>query len=173
LNIQGVLPTLATTFTRVGGCGEDERGHAVRILANVMDDCNAQGLLTPALVQALVRVLPEPRRDVGGAITAETVTLTPGTKAPLNLAVSVTKCLMCIVSKEGTVQGPLLEALVKEEGVERMVCAFANAGDGPLRRNLGGALARLAKAGGPLAERIRELRFMEMMVQLGSRLLDR
>jgi hypothetical protein len=92
---------------------------------------------------------------------------------PLNLAVSVTKCLMCVVSKDGKAPEDLLQALVAEEGVERMVSAFANATDGPLRKNLGGALARIVKAGGPLAERIRALRFMEMMVQVGSRLLDR
>lgn len=171
LELPGGVQAMGRAYQRAGA-GEEERGHLARVLAHVVDDDTAAKVLSPELVGALVRTLPEPRRD-GSTITAETVSLSPATRTSLPVAVSVTKCLLSVVDKEGRAAGPaLLQTLAAEEGLERLVCAFANASDGPLRRNIAGCLARVVKGGGPHADRLRELRFMEMMVQVGSRLVD-
>ncbi len=54
--------------------------------------------------------------------------------------------------------------------IDSLVALLANAPDGPVRKNTAIVLARMAKDGRSMA-RIRELRGMEMLLQLNKRLL--
>lgn len=141
-----------------------EKEHLVRVLAGVVGGSNARVLLHQDLVRALTRLLPQPRTD-GNIVTAESVCLPPTHKLSESYAVSVTKCLI------HAVDGPWCEVVCEEQGAERLVSLLANSNDGPVRKNAAIVIAKLVKRGGKVADRIRALRGMEMIVQLGNRLV--
>jgi hypothetical protein len=151
--------------------GDEEKQHLTRALAALTSDASVGQVLTPAVVRAMVAMLPEPRVDpVDMRVTAESVSLVPATRVSDHLAVSITKCLIPVLGG-GADRAPLLEAFKDAGGVETLVCLLANAKDGPVRKNVAIVLARAVKGDAAAGQRVRDLRGMEMMVQLGSRLV--
>ena len=122
-----------------------------------------------ALLEALCRLMPAPRGDPmrGGSVSASSVALQPADgKAPPGLVAHVAKCLASLVAGEGAA-----EALCRCGAPERIVCALANyEKDGEersARKNVAILLAKLVRASPAAMARVRELRGMEMLVQLG------
>jgi len=144
---------------------QGEREHLVRILAALIDGTNARTLLDHDSVRSLTRCLPEPRKDIGSVVTAETVSLPPHQKISDVFAVSITKCLI------HAVDSPYCSSFCDELGPERMVSLLANSKDGPVRKNAAIIIAKIVKGGGAVADRIRALRGMEMILQMGNRLV--
>lgn len=167
----GVVNTVRDVLREGSDVPSVEQEHLCRTFAAVVAEANAAELMDAAVVAALVKLLPQPRVDpVDLTVTSETVSLTPKRTISDQLAASVTKCLIPVVTP-GMENKTVTSAFKEAQGVERIVCLLANAKDGPVRKNVAIVLARLMKGDAAAAERIRDLRGMEMILQLGNRLV--
>ena len=192
LNDEGLGLKLAETLVRMvlgvgwgrSGKGEEGEGedaetadtvtHLVRCLAVVKPSPSS----VPRYAKALLTLLPEPRGDSMDSmrITKTSVCMPPmemiqGSPAALvgRDDNTVANCLKAIIEY---LDGGNTKEIVKAGGVEKAVCLLANSGmfsSPAVRKNAASALARMVKAddGGEAMKRCRELRGMEILVELG------
>jgi len=131
----------------------------------------------PKCAITLVNLLPTPQVGPKGPFTAESVCLPPrkGTAGSAYAKAASKPSFHANVLK---IMISFLDAcpdhvtsIVKEGGIERLVCILANSSrqHQTITNNAASALARLAKSGGPeVKQRCRDLRGMEILLALGQ-----
>mmetsp|Transcript_35124 Transcript_35124/g.81377 ORF Transcript_35124/g.81377 Transcript_35124/m.81377 type:complete len:1191 (-) Transcript_35124:133-3705(-) len=150
--------------------GVDEGARDPRI---ALDLTGALAILEKAnVVSILVECLPPAATNGRGEVTAESVimpppTLTASLKESQTQIGNVLKCCIHILDQSG---GPAALQLYDAGLPERIVALLANAKDTSIRKNSAIVLAKAMQGHPPANERIRELRGMEMMMQLGNQL---
>jgi len=127
-------------------------------------------------VSAIVRLLPEVKGDsyAGGKITATSVCRSPLERAPGSAAgflandkTLVANAMKCIIVY---LDGGSVDSVLSAGGLERLVCVLANHNsykEQAVRKNAAAAIARVVKGSEEGMKRCRELRGMEILVELG------
>lgn len=149
----------------------DEREHLVRVIAatlaagkgaqpiiNTLHSSNTLGVL--------VDFLPRAACDASGRVTATSVVMPSPDRISFKLSGNVVKCFVSVMD-EAT--APPAQRLIKAGLLEKLVGLLANTQELSVRKNVAVVLARAMKHP-PAMERVRELRGMEMLVQLGPQL---
>mmetsp|Transcript_3712 Transcript_3712/g.10650 ORF Transcript_3712/g.10650 Transcript_3712/m.10650 type:complete len:350 (-) Transcript_3712:278-1327(-) len=155
----------------------DGANHLVRALALALTYASRRGQAIEgldALVPALIKLLPAPALDpMVSAVSANSVALPPASgRFPAALVAHACKALSVALTTSKS--GSTARAFLERGGVDRTVCAFANYGGGDAadlsaRRNAAILLAKAVQIDDALKARARDLRGMEMLVELGGR----
>ena len=142
----------------------EEREHLVRVAAAVLASPTAIAPLHATNTLALLAsFLPAPRVDASGAVTALSVVQPPLEPMNPKLIGNAVKCFVVVMDDPSSAPAQRLTAAGL---LERLVAALANVSELAVRKNVAVVLAR-AMRHEPHKARVRELRGIEMLVQLG------
>ena len=122
-------------------------------------------------IAVIASFLPPATANARGAITAESVVMPPQSgRTSGKLAGNAVKCLVSVMDDPA---GPAAQRLIQASAggglLERLVALLANTQDMAVRKNVAIVLAK-AMRHEPSKNRVRELRGIEMLVQLGPSL---
>ena len=165
-----------TRATKENHWPQIERDALVRALATALSPKDPSSI--EALEDdyaALVDLLPAPQADLGH-FTAQSVALPPdpADRVPAALACNALKALIAALSVQGApaFKARLLRNLRRNNDLlERLVAAFANFKELPLRRNLAVHMAKIIAIDPSAKDRLRDIRGMEMLTTIGHSLL--
>ena len=151
-----------------------ERDALIRAIAGASSKAKESvtfALLNAGAYEMLISVLPPPRTDLG-EVTAMSVSLPPNPKdrIPPATAANLVKAVIAGFSTT-ELQKDLVTQLRSAGTIERLVAAFANFSELPVRRNLAVLLAKIIAVDPTAKDVARELRGMEMLTTLGKALL--
>ena len=126
-------------------------------------------------VTALVKLLPAPRVDGIVGITAGSVCMPPIPPVEHSAAAAAAKDQTLVANASKALIAYLdsgkVDVVVKNGGLERLICTLANNSkfsNASVRKNAAAALARIVTNDEAAMARCRELRGMEILVELGN-----
>ena len=145
--------------------------HLVRTLAalNTPPPACRQVALEECLVEALLRIFPQPRLDLG-EVTPESVILPPLQPASPVLLGNAARCLMPYA--DDAAHAAVLFQRRALLGVEKIINAVATCGDIRVRKNLAILLAKGCRLEG-VREVISRFRGLEMLLELQDKLVPK
>lgn len=148
----------------------DEREHLVRVLATAVSGKGCEQAVMQLhksnTLSILASFLPNACKDAAGSVTATSVVMPSPDRVSFKLCGNVVRCFVAVM--DNAMSEPA-QQLMKEGLLERLVSLLANTQELAVRKNVAVVLAK-AMRDGRAKERVRELRGMEMLVQLGPQL---